>query len=155
MQSYRSYIDMHGKEPNWIWAGSNPDGSIIDDEGMPFEIAFGKKDDFGPRHHGTCMFSKTFGPDFGVSKRTAVTIVRLAEAVRGLADDPTSTVPPYRVSILTHALFRILQDVREKNLRYRAVVNISLGISSAIAGSGSRIPVEGDLLFSMGLLSRI
>ena len=60
------------------------------------------------------MFSKVFGNDYGVSKRSSVTVVVLPAAIPGILDKPGQIVPPIRFRTVADALDLILQDVQEK-----------------------------------------
>lgn len=124
----------------------------MDPEGFPFDLRVGATYDGSAEEHGTCLFSKIFGAEGGVSKRTSVTVVVLPKAVPGFADDPSmGNVPPFRYRTVTDALDLILQDVLSKKLQYRAVVNMAIGFppGGVFGPSGGRIPVLGDPLFPM------
>lgn len=110
---------MFGKEPDWIW----PDDGVS--EGYPSVPGVGLKNDM--HDHGTCMFSKIFGEPHGISKRAAVTIVRLPQAIRGPGDG--EVIPDHRARNTLGSYNKILEDVaaRGPTAKYRSVINFSLG----------------------------
>ena len=140
-------MDIHnGPEPAWLYPGVN-----VDPQGFPFDLRVNDKYDADPGQHGTCMFSKAFGLDYGVSKRASVTVAVLPMSIRGLSETSV-TISPFRYRTVTDALNLILQDVQAKNLQYRAVVSMAFGITP-LSGAG-RIPVLGDPLFPIYLAAQ-
>jgi hypothetical protein len=97
------------------------------------------------------MFSKVFGNDYGVSKRSSVTVVVLPAAIPGISDKPGQIVPPIRFRTVADALDLILQDVQEKQFQHRAVVSLSMGFppTAVFCPSNARLPVLGDPLYPM------
>ena len=126
-------------------------GVNVDPQGFPFDLRIDKYDS-NPGQHGTCMFSKAFGLDYGVSKRASVTVVVLPNAIRGFSETEV-TIPPFRYRTVVDAFNLIIQDVQAKNLQYRAVVSMSFGIEP-LDPSANRIPVLGDPLFPMYLAAQ-
>jgi hypothetical protein len=126
-------------------------GVNVDPEGFPFDLRVGATYDSDTGQHGTCLFSKIFGEDYGVSKRASVTVVVLPQGVKGLSEDASSRIPPFRYRTVTDALDLILQDVLSKKIQNRAVVSMAIGfpIGGVIGPSLNRLPVLGDPLFPM------
>jgi len=87
------------------------------------------------------MFSMAFGAQSGVSKRAAVTIVRLPKAIRALSEWNPDTIPAFRIPTPTHALVPVLQDIQQRGIKNKAVVNLSLGGRFGF----NRVPVLGEL----------
>jgi hypothetical protein len=95
------------------------------------------------------MFSKAFGA-YGLSKGAAVTIVRLPRAIQGLSEESPDSVPSFRHRVLIDGLNLILQDIEDKGINHRAVINLSAGLRPISLGpSLNRKPVLGDTLYPM------
>jgi hypothetical protein len=127
-------------------------GVNVDPQGFPFDLRVNDKYDSDPNQHGTCMFSKAFGLDYGVSKRASVTVVVLPSSIRGFSETSV-TIPPFRYRTVVDAFNLIIQDVQAKNLQYRAVVSMAFGIIP-LGPSAGRMPVLGDPLFPMYLAAQ-
>ncbi len=127
-------------------------GVNVDPQGFPFDLRVNDKYDSDQNQYGTCIFSKAFGLDYGVSKRASVTVVVLPSAIRGFSETSVN-IPPFRYRTVVDAFNLILQDVQENKLQYRAVVSISFGIVP-LGPSVGRIPVLGDELFPMYLAAQ-
>jgi hypothetical protein len=88
--------------------------------------------------------SKAVGPDFGVSKQAALTVVSLPQAVQGPSDitsGPDQTWPQnYRSSTILDAYRIIAQDIQAKGLARKAVVTWA----SAWPNTLNRMPQPGD-----------
>ncbi|PMD28391.1 hypothetical protein NA56DRAFT_696164 [Hyaloscypha hepaticicola] len=123
----------------------------VDPQGYPFDLRVNDKYDADPGQHGTCIFSKAFGLDYGVSKRASVTVAVLPMSIRGQLETGV-TIAPFRYRTVTDALNLILQDVQAKKLQYRAVVSMAFGITP-LSGA-NRIPILGDPLFPMYLAAQ-
>jgi hypothetical protein len=140
-------MDIHnGQEPAWLYPGVQ-----YGPTGYPFDLRVNDKYDADPGQHGTCMFSKAFGLDYGVSKPASVTVAVLPMSIRGQLETGV-TIAPFRYRTVTDALNLILQDVQAKNLQYRAVVSMAFGITP-LSGA-NRIPILGDPLFPMYLAAQ-
>lgn len=83
------------RKPRWIFGGSQAWKKV--------------QADFHKRGHGSCAASKVNGPKYGIAKQVNLVIVKA-----GVGGDET-----------LDALDKILEDVREKKLKGRAVVNFS------------------------------
>ncbi|KAH7333371.1 hypothetical protein BKA65DRAFT_596922 [Rhexocercosporidium sp. MPI-PUGE-AT-0058] len=129
---YDSLVSSIG-EPEWIWPGQ-ADGATHE---LPYEFVESRTDSDEFRNHGTAMISRVVGQELGVSKKAALTIVRLPQGIpneQEKKDDELTgssfTHQVYRMSILEDAINRIIQDVVKKGLQQKAVVNMSLSFSS-------------------------
>ncbi|GKT44795.1 alkaline proteinase [Colletotrichum spaethianum] len=87
-------------KPRWIFAGSQADKSVEEDN-----------DSDG---HGSCAGSKVNGPTYGVAKKADLVIVKT-----GMSSGDT-----------LDGLSQILTDVRDKKLQNKAVVNFSRSIDN-------------------------
>jgi len=92
------------------------------------------------------MFSRAVGAEFGVTKRAALTIVRLPAPVRG-PGDPPGMLSLWRMSTLVDGLAKILQDVFDKGIQNQAVISLSLSTAVDLG----RFPVPGDDIFPLYL----
>ncbi|KAL2065745.1 hypothetical protein VTL71DRAFT_3415 [Oculimacula yallundae] len=121
--------------PDWLWPGSAVDGSDYD---QPYRYegpgAYTDADEWA--NHGTAMTSRMVGPNLGVSKRTAVTIVRLPHAIPN-AWESSQLSPPggssfeswrIRVIVMEHGLNLVMDDVIKRGTPHMSVVNLSLSI---------------------------
>jgi hypothetical protein len=107
----------------------------------------GTKNDANSGQHGTCMLSRTVGPEFGVSKRAALTIVRLPAPIRGPGDPPLVPLASWRMSTLVDGIAKVLQDVFDRGIQNQAVISLSLSSTVDLG----RFPVPGDDLFPLYL----
>lgn len=82
-------------KPRWIFRGSQEKASV--------------EEDLDPDGHGTCAGSKINGPKFGVAKNVNLVVVKAG--IKGSDTDD--------------ALDKIVDDVRERKLQGKAIVNIS------------------------------
>jgi len=83
----------------WLWVP----------EANPREGFFEKTD--GPNQHGSCVLTWAVSPKFGVAKRADVVIVKY---------EARPTLREYMIAIQ-----KVVNDVREKGLQKKAVVNYS------------------------------
>jgi len=81
------------------------------------------------------------GPLYGVSKKAAVTIVRVPKAVQG-PGDPTDVpfTADFRQRTVVDAYRIIIRDVVVKGLSRKAVINVSSSFSQKL----NRMPKVGD-----------
>ena len=93
--------------------------------------------------HGTCMLSKIVGQDYGISKATKVTIVRLPQGVPSAQEAAAANGQPFvnhfRALVFADALMKIGIDVVNKGLQFKSVINLSLGAPDTTA----TIPTPG------------
>ncbi|KAF4434428.1 Subtilisin-like protease 2 [Colletotrichum fructicola] len=82
-------------KPRWIFGGSQEKASV--------------EEDLDPDGHGTCAGSKINGPKFGVAKNVNLVVVKAG----------------FKGSDTDDALDKIVDDVRERKLQGKAIVNIS------------------------------
>lgn len=83
------------KKPRWIFGGSQADKSV--------------EEDLGSDGHGSCAGSKVNGPKYGSAKQVNLVVVKASINIDETLD----------------SLNKILEDVREKKLQGKAVVNFS------------------------------
>lgn len=83
------------KKPRWIFGGAQADKSV--------------EEDLGSDGHGSCAGSKVNGPKYGVAKQANLVVVKASINIDETLD----------------ALNKIVEDVREKKLQGKAVVNFS------------------------------
>lgn len=81
------------KKPRWIFGGAQADKSV--------------EEDLGSDGHGSCAGSKVNGPKYGSAKQVNLVVVKASINIDETLD----------------ALNKILEDVREKKLQGKAVVN--------------------------------
>jgi hypothetical protein len=131
-------------EIEWIWPG-DPAGASDPDN--PYEYVRGVKDDVDTDYyHGTCIFSKAVGPRLGISRNAQVTVVGVPKTLPTEAEKRSGVNLDYdyRTIVLVDALVKVLDDIVSKNLKRKAVVNLSLGILGAKAAAGTGRPFQGD-----------
>ncbi|KAI7785072.1 hypothetical protein LA080_008107 [Diaporthe eres] len=81
------------KKPRWIFGGAQADNSV--------------EEDLGSDGHGSCAGSKVNGPKYGVAKQVNLVVVKASINIDETLD----------------GLNKIIEDVREKKLQGKAVVN--------------------------------
>ncbi|KAI8255241.1 hypothetical protein K4K58_005813 [Colletotrichum sp. SAR11_239] len=109
-------------KPRWIFGGSQEKASV--------------EEDLDPDGHGTCAGSKINGPKFGVAKNVNLVVVKAG--IKGSDTDD--------------ALDKIVDDVREKKLQGKAIVNISRCPAPTVAGLAAYLLAVGEYpqLFEVG-----
>ena len=81
------------------------------------------------------------GPLFGVSKKAAVTIVRVPKAIQGPGDpDDKPFTADYRTRSVIDAYRIIIRDIISNGLTRKAVINMSMGGAQRL----NRMPKIGD-----------
>lgn len=135
-------------EPDWIWAG-NADGP---NHVEPYNWVNSKTDSDEFKTHGTGMASRVVGPRLGVSKKAALTIVRVPQGIPTPDEIREDNLPGtsfthsvYRLSTVHDAVNRIITDMLTKNLGRKAVINISMGFKS----SATTLPAPGDFNYPL------
>ncbi|KAK7730529.1 hypothetical protein SLS63_005774 [Diaporthe eres] len=88
------------KKPRWIFGGAQADKSV--------------EEDLGSDGHGSCAGSKVNGPKYGVAKQVNLVVVKASINIDETLD----------------SLNKIIEDVREKKLQGKAVVNFSRSIAN-------------------------
>lgn len=83
------------KKPRWIFGGAQADKSV--------------EEDLGSDGHGSCAGSKVNGPKYGVAKQANLVVVKASINIDETLD----------------SLNKIIEDVREKKLQGKAIVNFS------------------------------
>ncbi|POS75009.1 hypothetical protein DHEL01_v206590 [Diaporthe helianthi] len=91
------------RKPRWIFGGGQAVRSV--------------EEDLGSDGHGSCAGSKVNGPQFGVAKLVNLVVVKAS-----INSDET-----------LDALNKVLEDVRQRNLQGKAVVNFSRSIANPTA----------------------
>lgn len=111
-------------EPKWLWPNSNP--PYVPPE-LPFRNTYGLKSDYGPGgiNHGSGMLSRAVGPSWGVSQSADVTVVKVAEPIRGTMDPQNQPLTGMRRVNGIDALVEALLDIKSRGLANRAVVSVS------------------------------
>jgi hypothetical protein len=94
------------------------------------------------------MLSKIVGQSYGISKGTQVTIVRIPQGIPSAAELAQLNGRPFG-NIFRHmatmdAMLKVGQDVVQRNLQFKAVINLSLG---SIEPTGT-MPTPGHPLWS-------
>ncbi|KAJ0360787.1 hypothetical protein COL26b_013975 [Colletotrichum chrysophilum] len=109
-------------KPRWIFGGSQEKASV--------------EEDLDPDGHGTCAGSKINGPKFGVAKNVNLVVVKAG--IKGSDTDD--------------ALDKIVDDVRERKLQGKAIVNISRCPAPTVAGLAAYLLAVGEYpqLFEVG-----
>jgi hypothetical protein len=92
-----------------------------------------------------CIISKAVGKSYGVSKNAAVTVVRVPRPVLTQEDIDSGVDKGFRYTTSVDALRLVLQDVINKNLQYRAVINLSWGFTNDLG----RIPLPGEYTYEI------
>ena len=100
------------KKPRWIFAGGQANKSV--------------EEDLSSDGHGSCAGSKVNGPQYGVAKQVNLVIVKATRH----SDDTLD------------GLNKILEDVKEKRLQNKAVVNFSRSSTCSTPASNCRTPAK-------------
>lgn len=100
------------KKPRWIFGGAQADKSV--------------EEDLGSDGHGSCAGSKVNGPKYGVAKQVNLVVVKASINIDETLD----------------SLNKIIEDVREKKLQGKAVVNFSRSSTYPNASYGRRTPAD-------------
>ncbi|KAI8281136.1 hypothetical protein K4K60_004413 [Colletotrichum sp. SAR11_57] len=109
-------------KPRWIFGGSQEKASV--------------EEDLDPDGHGTCAGSKINGPKFGVAKNVNLVVVKAG----------------FKGSDTDDALDKIVDDVRERKLQGKAIVNISCCPAPTVDGLAAYLLAVGEYpqLFEVG-----
>ncbi|CAG8955519.1 hypothetical protein HYFRA_00009472 [Hymenoscyphus fraxineus] len=118
-EAYRSL----SPEPDWIFPGEN---LIQGEDAFDFQRV---KNDWQPSLHGTCMASKAVGEPFGVSKKAALTIVRLPEPIQTQKEKEAGKTPQARTKPIINALQQVHKDIWKRDSGPLSVVSISASFS--------------------------
>lgn len=126
-------------EPDWIWVDSDPTKIPVD---YPCRNHYGLKTSIpSSNYHGTGMLSRAVGPIIAVSRKAAVTIVKLAEAILGWGDHLLKQpVPLFRTFTLTNSFAEVINDVITRGIQHKAVISLSIGVLNGL----DHIPVPTD-----------
>ncbi|KAL8829647.1 MAG: hypothetical protein Q9191_001898 [Dirinaria sp. TL-2023a] len=117
----------------WIHAGDPNDDRYV---------VSGTEDDQAVDGHGTCVYSMAVGPKYGIAKEADVVIVKHAKLKKqpkddggkngdgsdSSSDDEEDTLE----SATLDGMAKILEDIKEKKLQKKAVVNLSWGVSAQL-----------------------
>ncbi|KAK0112270.1 hypothetical protein ONS96_001518 [Cadophora gregata f. sp. sojae] len=137
-------------EPAWIWPGSPQASTFAEPYIYASSGTYTDADEFDS--HGTGMISRIVGPELGVSKKVALTIIRQPQAIPNQQEmiDYGLTTPVFdeyfnRISCLEEGLNLILADVRQKGVPKQSILNLSNGVEVGL----DKLPVPGDVVYSM------
>lgn len=100
------------KKPRWIFGGAQADKSV--------------EEDLGSDGHGSCAGSKVNGPKYGVAKQVNLVVVKASINIDETLD----------------GLNKIIEDVREKKLQGKAVVNFSRSSMCPNTATVRRAPAD-------------
>lgn len=84
------------------------------------------EDDDATDGHGSCVYSMAVGPRYGIAKEADVVIVKHAKLKKDLPKGEEDTLE----SATLDGMSRILKDIKDSNLKKKAVVNLSFGVSA-------------------------
>ncbi|CAG8978649.1 hypothetical protein HYALB_00009465 [Hymenoscyphus albidus] len=141
---HTSKVALLVSEPAWLFPGEN---FLQGQSGFDFQKV---RNNHNPTLHGTCIASKAAGEPFGVSKKAAITIVRLPKSVQTPQEQQAGKSPGSRLWVIVDALKLVWADIQERDARIISVISLYISLTNNDARSNlDDLPKYGDTLFPL------